>query len=123
MGYALEDADGKNPYKMSDVIKVSRCPQCAADMEEGDIICLNCGYNTQTRVRTHTIKTYETTAFDWVIWLTPGVLCAIAVLIMIGVIVFFWVPVGLPRLAAVGTEKEAWWGHFSLRIYGTRRNR
>src|SRR5207302_5001730 len=99
MGYALEDADGKNPYRMSDVITSSRCPQCAADMEEGDIICLNCGYNTQTRYRVQTVKTYETTVVDRALWLTPGVLCVLLVLVLIGVIVWMWVPAGLVKLA------------------------
>ena len=60
--YALEDAEGKNPYKMSDVVKSLRCPQCAADMEDGDIICLNCGYNTLTRVRQGVDHAHQTIA-------------------------------------------------------------
>jgi hypothetical protein len=118
-GYAFEDEEGKNPYKMTDVIKISRCPQCAADMEAEDIICLNCGYNTETRIRIQTVKTYQTTFFDWIIWLTPGVLCVLVVLAMIGAVIWLWIPAGLPRLAQVNTENEAWWGHFSIRIYGS----
>ena|SRR5437870_4049450 len=121
--YLDEDAEGKNPYKMTDVLHSSRCPQCAADMEDGDIICLNCGYNVQTRMRVQTVKTYETTSFDWVIWLIPGIVCVAAILAMIGVVVFLWLPTkvswGLKGLAQVDTENEAWWGHFSLRIYGS----
>jgi len=118
--YRAEDREGKNPYKLSDIVRTSRCPQCAYDMEEGDIICLHCGYNTQTRMRMGTVKVYETTATDRIGWLTPGVLCVLAILILIGVIIFLWIPAGLPRLANVGDpEKAAWWGHFSLRIYGT----
>jgi len=117
--YAMEDAEGKNPYKMTDVLKSLRCPQCAADMEDGDIICLNCGYNTLTRMRHQTLKIYETTVVDWMLWLMPGVLAVFLVLAVIGGVVWLWVPAGLPRLASVGTENEAWWGHFSLRIYGS----
>jgi hypothetical protein len=117
--YAMEDAEGKNPYKMSDVVKSLRCPQCAADMEDGDIICLNCGYNTLTRVRHHTVAIYETTFVDWILWLMPGVLAVFLVLVVIGGVVWMWLPAGLPRLAHVGTENEAWWGHFSIRIYGS----
>jgi hypothetical protein len=117
--YAFEDEDGKNPYKMSDVVRSSRCPQCAADMEEGDIICLNCGYNTQTRIRHQTVKTYETTFADWILWLTPAVLAIVLILALIGGVVWLWVPAGMPRLADVGGANEAWWGHFSIRIYGS----
>ncbi|HEV3116617.1 MAG TPA: hypothetical protein VGY58_06165 [Gemmataceae bacterium] len=118
--YALEDEDSKNPYKMTDVITSSRCPQCAADMEEGDIICLNCGYNTQTRYRVQTVKTYETTVVDRALWLTPGILCLLLILVLIGVIVWMWVPAGLVKLAGgPDPDKIAWWGHFSLRIYGS----
>ena len=54
--------------------------------------------------------------------LPRGIAAAIAVflvLAVIGGVVWLWVPAGLPRLASVGTENEAWWGHFSLRIYGS----
>jgi hypothetical protein len=114
-----DDHDGKNPYKLTDVILSARCPQCAADMEEGDIICLHCGYNTQTRTRHTTVATYETTSVDYTMWLTPGVLCVVAVVALIGAIAFFWIPAALPALGKVGTENEAWWAHFSIRIYGS----
>src|SRR5262249_32290099 len=62
-------ADEK-PYTMTDVLQTARrCPQCAAEMEEGDVVCLECGYNTETRVRHSTLKTYETTAGEWTAWL------------------------------------------------------
>jgi DNA-directed RNA polymerase subunit RPC12/RpoP len=85
-----EDEDSKNPYKLTDIVLGNRCPQCAAEMEEGDIICLNCGYNTRTRMRQTTIKTIETTTFEWILWLTPGILCTLVVLANIGVICYLW---------------------------------
>ena len=114
-----DDLEGKNPYKLTDVILSARCPQCAADMEEGDIICLHCGYNTQTRVRHSTVTTWETTPADYTMWLAPGVACVVAILILIGLIVYFWIPGGFKALGKVGTDDEAWWAHFSIRIYGS----
>jgi DNA-directed RNA polymerase subunit RPC12/RpoP len=107
-----EDLDSdereKNPYQITDVSLTYRCPQCAAEMPSQDaIICLNCGYNTQTRQRMRTIKTYAHTPLDWILWLAPGVLCVIAVVLVAGFIVFLWVPVGLPTVHA--KNKDAWW--------------
>jgi DNA-directed RNA polymerase subunit RPC12/RpoP len=113
-----QDLDGKNPYRLSDILPTHRCPQCAADMEEDDIICVRCGYNTQTRLRHTTLRTYETTATDRMLWLTPGVLSAIGMLVLIGIIGFLWLPFGLPKLSGEG-ENKAWWGHFSIQVYGS----
>ena len=38
-----------------------RCPHCTKELEPGAIICLWCGYNTQTRVLGQTTKTVEKT--------------------------------------------------------------
>jgi DNA-directed RNA polymerase subunit RPC12/RpoP len=110
-----DEYGGKNPYQLTDVVLAPRCPQCAHEMEsESAVICLNCGYNTQTRVRMKTVKTYAHTPIDWIIWLAPGVLCALLVLGLIGTVCFIWIPAGFPKLAG-----DAWWGHFSVQIYGS----
>jgi DNA-directed RNA polymerase subunit RPC12/RpoP len=114
----LEDQDGKNPYRLSDILPTHRCPQCAADMEEDAIICVRCGYNTETRLRHTTVRTYETTAVDRMVWLTPAILSAIALLVLLGIIGFLWLPFGLSRLAGEG-ENRAWWGHYSIQVYGS----
>jgi hypothetical protein len=83
---AMDDEDDDpNPYGMLDVHVSSRCPDCANDMEEGAIICLICGYNTQTRERHRTVKTYDNTVGEQVAWLLPGIIC---VLVIIGLIIF-----------------------------------
>jgi len=104
-----DDEDGgKNPYQLTDVVLVPRCPQCAHEMESADaIVCLNCGYNTQTRIRMKTVKTYAHTPFDWILWLAPGVLCVLGLLVALGIIVFLWIPAGLPAIHA--QNKDAWW--------------
>jgi DNA-directed RNA polymerase subunit RPC12/RpoP len=113
-----EDQDGKNPYGLSDILPTHRCPQCAAELEEDAIICVHCGYNTQTRTRHTTLRTYETTAFDRLLWLTPGILAAIGLFVLIGIIGFLWLPFGLLKLAGEG-ENRAWWGGQWIQIYGS----
>jgi hypothetical protein len=110
-----EDEVAKNPYQLTDIQLSNRCPQCAAEMESPDaVICLNCGYNTQSRQRITTVRAYAHTPLDWAIWLAPGIGCALADLALIGLICFLWIPAGLERVAG-----DAWWGHFSIQIYGS----
>jgi rubredoxin len=103
------DEETSNPYKLSDEVHLAaRCPQCAAGMEEGAVICLECGYNTETRTRLQMVKTYDTTPADRTMWLLPGILCALTALICIGLITYMWI---------------AWWGRddwwaFPLKVWG-----
>jgi hypothetical protein len=104
-----EDAAGKNPYVLTDVVLSPRCPQCAFDMESADdVICLNCGYNLQTRVRMQTVKTYQTTTFEWILWLGPGILCVLGDLALIGGICWLW----------LGLKGEEQWV-LAAQIWGT----
>jgi hypothetical protein len=105
----------QDSYGMTDLLKGNRCPQCAAELESPDaVVCLNCGYNTRTRQRITPIRTYAQTPLDWTIWLAPGILCALAALALIGLICFLLIPAGLEKAAG-----EAWWGHLSVKIYGS----
>jgi DNA-directed RNA polymerase subunit RPC12/RpoP len=105
----------KNPYQLTDIVLTNRCPQCAAELESPDaIVCLNCGYNSLTRQRLTTVRTYAHTPLDWAIWLAPGIACALATLGLIGLICFLLLPAGLQQVAG-----GAWWGHFSIQIYGS----
>ena len=107
----------KDPYKLSDIAESTRCPQCAAEMESPEaILCLNCGYNTRTLQRMTTIRTYAFTPLDWAAWLAPGILCALGVLAMIGLLCFFWIPAGMERIGS-----NTWWGYRwgPLQIYGS----
>ena len=77
-------------------------------MEEDAVICLECGYNTETRTRLEMVKTYDTSAADRTKWLLPGILCLLAVVICVGLIAFMWI---------------AWWGRddwwaFPLKVWG-----
>jgi hypothetical protein len=110
-----QDDSQVTKYRLTDIVLGARCPQCAAELESPDaIVCLNCGYNSRTRQRMTTIRTYAHTPFDWIFWLAPGILCLLVVLAMIGVICFLWIPAGLTRAA-----HGAWWGDIGVQIYGS----
>jgi DNA-directed RNA polymerase subunit RPC12/RpoP len=69
-----DEGDGK-PYDVTTLNLTPRCPECAADMEEGGIICLTCGYNTMTRERAPRLRTQDLTDVDYFIYRLPGILC------------------------------------------------
>lgn len=79
-----DDDDDPNPYGMIDMSFVPRCPECANEMEEGAIICLTCGYNTQTRERYKFRKVHYLTFGQHFKWLLPGIACVLAVMAVIG---------------------------------------
>ena len=80
-----EEGPAKLGYGMTDADLAIRCPQCASEMESAEqVICLNCGYNRVTRERMRTRKVAEVTGGDKFLWLLPGVLAVIGVLLMIG---------------------------------------
>jgi hypothetical protein len=79
-----DDDDDPNPYHLEDISLAPRCPDCANEVEEGQVICLTCGYNLRTRERLKTRKIYDLTLGEHILWLLPGILCAITVLSVIG---------------------------------------
>lgn len=87
---ADDDEEGSTPYEVTDHSMLPHCAYCAKEMEEGQVVCLHCGYNHHTRERAATKKTYETTGGQQFLWLLPGILCALGVLLMIGLIVLFF---------------------------------
>jgi len=114
----MDESDGKS-YGMTETSTLPRCPYCAQELEtEDQVICLHCGYNRTTRERIATKKTLETSGGDQFLWLLPGILCAVGVLGMIGLIVVFWVV--FPDMES--DHKDDWWV-FTVgkpgRIWGT----
>jgi hypothetical protein len=91
---------------------VKRCPQCAFEMAEEAVICLECGFNTETRRRVTTVRTYETTSVDRTAWLMPGILCAIVLLVMVSIIIFLW-------LVMPGMMDEDSGIRFPLQVWGS----
>jgi predicted Zn finger-like uncharacterized protein len=82
-----DDSPGgnKNPYGVLAGGETYRCPQCATEMESEDaIVCLNCGFNTRTRIQGETRKLKDVTGNDKFLWLLPGILCVVGILFLIG---------------------------------------
>ncbi len=112
-----EDEEGSNPYGITELSTSARCPECANEMEsEEAIICLHCGYNTQTRIRAETKVTVDTTPGDVVVWLMPGILCVVGIILLLtGDIVFCvfiddWVD---------GSDTWSWMNWFFWKFWGS----
>jgi hypothetical protein len=83
-----DESDGK-PYGVTTLDLSTRCPHCANEMEEGDRVCLTCGYDTVTREFHRTRKLYDVTGTDIFLWLLPGILSALAVFGLIGADIWY----------------------------------
>jgi DNA-directed RNA polymerase subunit RPC12/RpoP len=87
---AAVDDEGPDEYAFADhKDAVPRCPHCANEIEADAKICLHCGYNTVSRQRVETKKTFETTAGDRLAWLFPGLLSAFAILVLLGLALIY----------------------------------
>jgi DNA-directed RNA polymerase subunit RPC12/RpoP len=100
----------RNPYGVTELDLAPRCPHCAKELESEDaVICLHCGYNTQTRQHGATVRTYANTSGDQFKWLLPGILCVVGILAMIGAICYLWLGLPDPNNEKI---KEEWWKEF-----------
>ena len=78
-----EDDEDNSPYGYTEEKLGNRCPDCANEMEtEEAVICLHCGYNRETRTKARMRKVAEITGGDVFLWLLPGILCALGLLIL-----------------------------------------
>ena len=108
------DEDG-NPYGVTTLDLAPRCPNCANELESADaLICLHCGYNTQTRIIRKTKKTLEHTGGENLLWLLPGLLCALGVVLLFLLQMFYCF--ALPGII----DKDSWanmFNHESMRLW------
>lgn len=91
-----------------------RCPFCAAELEDDQqVVCLECGYNLQTRERLQEKILEPVTGGDYFLWLLPGILCALFGLFFFGLVIL-----GVVFLIAPpeGYEGDSWF-RMSI-IYG-----
>jgi hypothetical protein len=108
-----EDGDGK-PYGVSTLDLTPRCPHCANELDDGAIICLHCGYNTQTREFHRTRRVADTTGGDIFLWLLPGIVCFILCLALIGFDIWYCVKI---KDMVKGQEWMEWLGSGPIRLW------
>src|SRR5207245_3911671 len=67
--------DNRDPYKLGEFDIRPRCPNCANLMESDEaVVCVFCGYNTQTRQWGQTVKTMSITGKQHLLHLLPGII-------------------------------------------------
>jgi DNA-directed RNA polymerase subunit M/transcription elongation factor TFIIS len=109
-----EDND-PSPYRLVEISLAPRCPDCANEIEEGQVICLHCGYNMRTREKAKTRKVYDQTFKDYFFWLLPGIACALVVFSLLGFNIWY-----LLKINDLISENDAWYlyvwrsGHIKL---------
>lgn len=106
-GEAYEEAVAYGLQKLDEQV---RCAFCAADLEDGQQVCLKCGYNMQTRER-HAVKVLHVqSGGDYFLWHLPSGLCVLVVMLCIAGITIIWT--GTPDLGGFwGENIQQWrWG-------------
>jgi DNA-directed RNA polymerase subunit M/transcription elongation factor TFIIS len=79
-----DDDEDASPYGITEDTFTPRCPQCANELESRDaVICLHCGYNIVTREKARMRKVRDITGWDKFVWLLPGIVCALVVVLLI----------------------------------------
>jgi DNA-directed RNA polymerase subunit RPC12/RpoP len=111
-----EPEDDANPYGLTYTDLSPRCPDCANEMESEDaIICLHCGYNTVTREKSKPRKVRDVTGGDVFLWLLPGILCVIGVVVLLVSDIIYCVKIG------DWVDTETWYGatlaHLAIKIW------
>jgi hypothetical protein len=104
-----------NPYGVTELDLAPRCPHCANEMESDDaIICLYCGYNTETREIGQTTTVIGTTAGEHFKYLLPGLGSALFLVLLAVWCLYF--SVAFPATV----NPKAWWAmldHESMRMW------
>jgi DNA-directed RNA polymerase subunit RPC12/RpoP len=109
-----DDEDGGNPYGVTDLDLTYRCPHCTKPMkDEQAVVCIYCGYNTLTREHGHTEKIEEDTFGERFMWLLPGLVGALFVVLLVLYMIYF--SIQLP-VAIRGSWAELF-DHESMRMW------
>jgi hypothetical protein len=109
-----KDDEDSTAYQLGKFDIRPRCPNCANLMEsEEAIVCLFCGYNTQTRQWGNTLRTTSVTGGQHFVYLLPGLMFALMLLIFIVGILMF-----CNDLPGLVTNTWAWFfDHESMRMW------
>ena len=112
-----DEDDGPEQYKAHEVDLTPRCPFCAKELTSAtDVVCLHCGYNTQTRSSNKTVRVYSHTFGEYLMHLLPGLLSAFGILVMIILVIFYCVV--FPGIVRGGGFLE-YLDHESMRLWLT----
>lgn len=83
-----DEYDEQGRLKGMGVVKESdapRCPHCTKELDPPDaVVCIHCGFNNQTRIKSETKRVIAADSTDWISHLAPGIIC---LLIVIGLVV------------------------------------
>jgi len=83
-----EDYDPNKYTPVKNLDTLPRCPFCAHAMSSMEArICLHCGYDTRKRTRPEVKRIYAPTGVQIFLWLLPAIL---TILVMIGMLVWYW---------------------------------
>ena len=114
----VDDDNDMSAYGVTHEYIGRRCPNCTEPIDEEQVVCLECGYNTSTRERVRRVKINDTTGGDVFWWLLPGILCVIAILTLLTLWLLF---VFLVFETTFGSEAEdVWYGFLGgkgMKIY------
>ncbi len=112
-----DDDEGGDPYGVTTLDLTPRCPNCANPLESADsIICLYCGYNTQTRTWGKTKQVYESTGEDYFKWWLPAFICLFVIFVLM--VLILWYCTVVPRVPWI--VKDDWYNwtiHESMRMW------
>lgn len=105
-GGMFEEAVAYGITKLDDQV---RCAFCANDLEDGQVVCLKCGYNMQTRERHGVRVLHKHSGGDYFLWHLPSGLCVLLSLFCIFAIVVVWTD--FIDLGDIGEYVQKWkWG-------------
>lgn len=113
----FDDEDDGKAYGVTVQDLRARCPVCANPMEsEEAIVCLFCGYNTQTRQSARTIKAIEKTFKDYFLHLLPGIISVTVILLQ--TIFCLWLCLIYPFQTLENSLLALFFDSFTLRYIG-----
>lgn len=95
-----------------------RCPNCTLPMNEEQVVCIECGYNTTTRDRIRRVKVNDITTGDIFVWQLPAYLYILLSLVLVTLWLLFVFLVSEATFADQGIE--TWYdflGGKALKIY------
>ena len=105
---------GEIPYGIETIETRARCPNCAELMaNETAIVCIHCGYNTQTRTYGKTKRLYAATSAEILQHLLPAILFSTMFIVL--VLIVLWYNTVVPPWFN-GTRGD-WAVHESLRMW------